>query len=65
MNNALARKNAATFARCQARYDAMESPDYWQEDPPPCWRCQEESELDDEDGLPVCESCYNPTEPPE
>ena len=41
--NHMQRKNAATFARCQARYDAMEPPEYWREE-------EEEEEGDD---LPV------------
>ena len=27
------RRNAATFAQCQARYDAMEPPEYWMDEP--------------------------------
>jgi len=54
----LDRKNAATFKRCQARYDAMEHPDYYRDDPPPCWICGDDSDQVDDEELPICEECH-------
>jgi len=53
----LDRKNAATFKRCQARYDAMEHPDYYAEDPPPCDICGDETEWDKREEKYLCPDC--------
>ena len=55
MSNYMERKNAATFAKCQARYDNMQHPDYYREDPP-CHICGDDAELDGDEG-PICEHC--------
>jgi len=49
-------KNAQTFARCQARHDAMEHPDYYAPDPAPCHICGYESDQECED-KPICAEC--------
>jgi len=56
--NHIQRKNAQTFARCQARHDAMEHPDYYKEDAPPCHVCGYDSDQDSDDG-PICEECLH------
>jgi len=54
--NHIQRKNAATFARCQARHDAMEHPDFYAPDPPSCHICGYEATEEREDA-PICEEC--------
>jgi len=54
----LQRTNAATFKRSQAAYDAMEHPDYYEEDPVPCRTCGNPAEMDSSIG-PVCEACHS------
>jgi tRNA(Ile2) C34 agmatinyltransferase TiaS len=50
------RKNADTFKICQARYDNMQHPDYYREDPPPCHICGDDADSDGSEG-PICDDC--------
>ena len=53
----LDRKNAATFKRCQARYDSMQHPDYYAEDPPPCESCGCDTDGDKREETYLCPDC--------
>jgi hypothetical protein len=55
--NYLDRKNAATFRRCQARYDNQQHPDYYAEDPPPCEICGYDTDGDKREEKYLCPDC--------